>query len=185
MANTTSLKHRPIYQALSGGVESIAIALGPLVGGAVARASSWRASFYVVVPVGIACIAAVVLFVHGVERPERAHLPWREKMDGLDLPGFVLYVPAMTCLILGLQFAGSEYSWDSWRIILLLALAGTLSAAFLVREYVAGEEAMFPLRMLSQKTVLFSCGYTFCNSAALFVMSYYVCIPLCTLFDVC
>lgn len=40
VANTTPLKHRPIYQGICGGMECMALALGPLVSGAIAHASS-------------------------------------------------------------------------------------------------------------------------------------------------
>ncbi|WPG99008.1 Hypothetical protein R9X50_00181000 [Acrodontium crateriforme] len=174
VANSTSLKHRPIYQAMSGGVESIALALGPLISGAVSHGSSWRVSFYIIIPVGIACIVSVFFFVHNLQRPENADLSNNEKLRKLDLVGFAIYVPTVICFILGLQWAGSEYPWGNWRIILLLVLAAVLAVAFFATEYGAGDDGMFPLKMLRQRTVWLSSAYTFCNSAGLFVVAYYL-----------
>jgi MFS family permease len=174
VANTTSLKHRPIYQAISGGMESVALALGPIISGAVAHASNWRVSFYIIIPVGVACILSVFFFVHNLQRPEKADLDNKEKLRRLDLLGFAIYVPTIVCLILGLQWGGSEYAWGNWRIVLLLVLAGILLILFLTQEIRAGDDGMFPLSMLRQRTAALSSAYTFCNSAALFVVAYYV-----------
>ena len=154
-------------------MESAALALGPLVSGAVAHASNWRVSFYIIIPVGVACIVSVFFFVHNLQRPENADLANKDKIRRLDLLGFAIYVPTMVCLILGLQWAGSEYAWANWRIILLLVLAGVLLILFLLQER-AGDEGMFPLSMLRQRTVALAGAYTFCNSAALFVVAFYV-----------
>lgn len=156
-------------------MESIALALGPLISGAIAHASHWRVSFYIIIPVGVACVISVFLFVHNLQRPENADLSGKEKMRRLDLMGFAVYVPAMVCLILGLQWAGSEYAWGNWRIILLLVLAAVLGAVFLILEHRAGDDSMIPLNMLRQRTVALSSAYTFCNSAGLFIIAYYVC----------
>lgn len=159
---------------MAGGMESVALALGPVLSGAIAHASNWRVSFYIIIPIGVACIVSVFFFVNNLPRPENADLNRKEKMRRLDLRGFAIYVPAMVCLILGLQWAGTEYAWGSWRVILLLVLSGVLLSLFLLQEHRAGDEGMFPLPMLRQRTVALSSAYTFCNSAALCIVAYYV-----------
>ncbi len=158
-------------------MESVAIALGPLISGAISGVSSWRLSFFIMVPSSVACCIAVYFFVHNLQRPENAYLEPKEKLRRLDLAGFSIYVPGMMCLILGLQWAGLEYAWGSWRIILLLALFGTLAVAFLIVERGAGEDSMFPLHLLRQRTFTASCLFTFCNSAGLITIDYYVTLP--------
>lgn len=174
VANTTSLKSRPTWTAMSGGMECIALAFGPLISGAVARYSQWRVSFYIITPVGVAVILSVFFFVHNIQRPEHAELSNREKLKRLDMPGFAAFVPLAICVILALEWGGSEFTWSNWRIILLWALAGILLVVFLGMELRSGDEGMFPLRLLCQRTVAFGALFTFCNSAALFVIAYYV-----------
>lgn len=53
-------------------------------------------------------------------------------------------------------------------------LAGVLLMCFLAQERRAGDDGMSPLSMLRQKTVALSSAYTFCNSAALFVVAFYL-----------
>ena len=163
---------------MSGGMECIALAFGPLISGAVARYSEWRISFYIIIPVGAVVILSVFFFVHNIQRPEHAGLPNREKLRRLDVPGFAAFVPLAICVILALEWGGSEYMWNNWRLILLWVLAGILLLVFLGLEYRSGEDSMFPLSLLYQRSVAFGALFTFCNSAALFVTAYYVSFPL-------
>ncbi|KAJ5885804.1 hypothetical protein N7504_011640 [Penicillium tannophilum] len=174
VANTTSLKHRPIYTAMSGGIECIALAFGPVISGAVARYSKWRISFYIIIPVGVAVILSVLFLVHNIQRPEHVDLPNKEKLKRLDIVGFIIFVPLAISVILALEWAGTKYSWDHWRIILLWVLAGVLLLVFLGVEYRSGDDSMFPLKLLCQRSVALGAMFTFCNSAALFVTAYYL-----------
>ena len=56
-----------------GGVVGISMALGPVLGGALVQVSSWRAVFFVNVPVGLIAIALTALFVpeSKAEHPRR------------------------------------------------------------------------------------------------------------------
>nr|POE88028.1 efflux pump aflt [Quercus suber] len=173
VASTTSLKNRPMYQAVCGGAESIALAFGPVISGTIAHHSSWRVSFYVLIPIGIAMLTAVYFFVKDFELPKAAHLSNVDKTRRLDLKGFALYVPMTVCFALGLQWAGIEYAWADWRIVLLLTFAVVLLLCFLTTEYRSGDASMFPLNMLRQRSVALSCCFSFCNSAALFILEFF------------
>lgn len=152
----------------------MALAFGPVISGAVARYSKWRISFYIIIPVGVAVILSVFFFVHNIQRPEHASLSNREKLKRLDMPGFAIFVPCAISVILALEWAGTEYSWNNWRIILLWAVAGVLLLVFLGVEYRTGDDSMFPLKLMCQRSVALGAMFTFCNSAALFVTAYYV-----------
>lgn len=159
---------------MSGGVECIALAFGPLISGAITRYSQWRVSFYIIIPVGVVAILSVFFFVKDIQLPEHADLPNRQKFKRLDLPGFMAFIPLAISVILALEWGGSEYIWTNWRIILLWVLVGVLLVIFLGVEYRSGDDSMFPLKLLYQRSVAFSALFTFCNSAALFVTAYYV-----------
>lgn len=159
---------------MCGGVECIALAFGPVLSGAVARASGWRVTFYMIIPVGVAVILSVFFFVHPIQRPEHVDLPSKEKLKRLDMPGFATFIPLAISVILALEWAGTEYSWDNWRIILLWALTAVLLLVFLAVEYRTGEGSMLPLKLMRQRSVTLGAMFTFCNSAALFVTAFYV-----------
>lgn len=179
IANTTSLKRRPIYNAISGCVECIALAFGPLISGSIAHYTIWRVSFYIIIPIGIAVIVTVFFSIGALQRPENAHLSGKEKLQRLDLLGFAINIPMSACLVLALQWAGTAYPWGDWRIILLLGLEGVLFVTFLFVEHRGAETSMIPLKMLRQRTVAISNIITFSNFGALALISYYV--SLCVL----
>ncbi|KAH8811527.1 putative efflux pump antibiotic resistance protein [Xylogone sp. PMI_703] len=174
VANTTSLKHRPIYQSISGGLECTALAVSPLLSGTISHYSSWRVAFYIIIPVCVANALAVFFFVHNIQRPEKADLSPREKFQQLDTIGFFIFVPMTVCIILGLQWGGIAYNWSNARIIVLLVLTGTLAMVFLYSQYRAGDNGMFPLKLLRQRSVALGAIFTFCMSACLFVVGYYL-----------
>ena len=97
-------------------------ALGPVVGGILVTAASWRWVFYVNVPIG------VLGFVFGaVFLPEH-----RETGAGrFDLPGFLLAGAGLGTLMYALS-EGPSHGWTS-PLIVSLGLAGIVLLAALVR----------------------------------------------------
>lgn len=118
----------------------------------------------------------VVFFfcVRDLRRPEHADLSRKEKFKRIDSIGLPLNIVFTLCLVLGLQWAGTEYQWSNWRIILLLVLAAVFFGFFLYAEWKAGDKAMVPLKMLSRRTVAFANINQFCNVGGLSVIAYYV-----------
>lgn len=120
-------------------------------------------------------IIVIVFFsIDHIRRPESAHLPIKDGLKRIDWAGFTINVPMSLCLVLGLGWAGTTYSWANWRIIVVLTIAAVLVAIFLVVEYRAGDTSMVPLKMLRQRSVAFASLITFCNFSHLAVVAYYV-----------
>lgn len=107
------------------GVSAIALALGPLVGGWLTEDVTWRAIFFLNVPVAAVAIA-VTLFATHESRDETAT---RE----VDFPGIAALTIGLTALVLALV-EGNAWGWGSARIVGLLALAVVGLAAFGVIE---------------------------------------------------
>src|SRR5437588_5358054 len=80
LADAFPPERRGIAIGVWSGISGIAVALGPLVGGAVVEAASWRGIFWINVPIGIALVplaATRLTESHGASRR-------------LDLPGLAL-----------------------------------------------------------------------------------------------
>ena len=96
------------------GVSAIALALGPLLGGWLTEDVSWRAIFFINIPVAVIAVA-VTLFAAHESRDETAT---RE----VDFPGIAALTVGLTALVLALV-EGNAWGWGSASILALLALA--------------------------------------------------------------
>lgn len=177
VAHTTSLKRRPIFSAITGVVECLALAFGPFISGSIAHCTAWRVGFYITIPIGVIIIAIVFFSIGHIRRPENAHLSYKEGLKRIDWAGLAINIPMSLCLVLGLVWAGITYAWANWRIILVLTISAVLLAVFLIVEYRAGDSSMVPLKMLRQRSVAFASLITFCNFAHLAVVACYVSLP--------
>jgi EmrB/QacA subfamily drug resistance transporter len=107
------------------GVSAIALALGPLVGGWLTEDVTWRAIFFINVPVAIVAIA-VTLFSTHESRDESA-------TKQVDYAGIATLTIGLTALVLALV-EGNAWGWGSARILGLFAVAVIGLVSFLFIE---------------------------------------------------
>jgi len=107
------------------GVSGLALAVGPVVGGLLTEHVSWRAIFYLNIPVAIGAVAAALFAV----RESRDSTVGRE----VDFTGVVVLTGALTALILALV-EGNAWGWGSPEIVALLAGAAIGLAVFVAVE---------------------------------------------------
>src|SRR5438034_11294855 len=87
----------------------------------------------------------------------------------LDIPGMILFIPAIVCLLLSLQWGSSEASWSSPRVIALFVVFGLFITTFTALQIWAGDDATLPLRILKQQSILGSSLFSLCSAAVLLV----------------
>jgi EmrB/QacA subfamily drug resistance transporter len=107
------------------GISGLALAIGPVVGGVLSDQLSWRAVFFLNVPVAI---AAVLVTRHAV-RDSRDETVERS----LDVPGIAALFVGLTGLVLALIEA-NRWGWGSTPVVALLAVAVAALVAFVVIE---------------------------------------------------
>jgi len=119
-----------------GAIGGLAIAGGPLVGGAVVEGLDWHWIFWLNVPIGVAAAALAVSRL-----PES-----RGPAARLDLPGVALATAGAVALAWGLVRT-TDVGWSSPQVIGALVLAALLIVSFVAWERRAAEP-MLPLRLL-------------------------------------
>jgi EmrB/QacA subfamily drug resistance transporter len=123
-----------------GGISGLAVAFGPLVGGAVVSGISWPWIFWLNVPIGL------VLVPLALARLEESYGPPRR----FDLPGLALASAGLFGIVWGLVRANS-LGWSSPEIVVSLAAGAALTAAFVAWE-ARTPEPMLPMRFLRNRT---------------------------------
>jgi EmrB/QacA subfamily drug resistance transporter len=107
------------------GVSALALAIGPVLGGFLTEDVSWRAIFFLNVPVAIAAIAVTLFSTH----ESRDETVGRE----IDYAGIATLTIGLTALVLAL-IEGNRWHWGSAGIVGLLALAAIALVAFVALE---------------------------------------------------
>src|SRR5205807_9047707 len=115
------------------GISGIAVALGPLVGGAVTQAGSWHWIFWINVPIGAALVPLAAA------RLVESHGPTRR----LDLPGLALASAGLFGIIFGLVRSQS-LGWTTPEVLVSLIAGAALTVAFILQEP-RTEDPMLPM----------------------------------------
>lgn len=142
IADLFSVRRRALYFGAMGSVWMVAGTAGPLVGGALAQHASWRWCFWINLPFCGAAFAALAAFLD-------VHDPRTSLRDGLaavDWFGGVSMLAVALLLLLGLDFGGVEYPWDSPRVICMIVFGALMIGFFLYSEK---RLARYPLMLLS------------------------------------
>jgi EmrB/QacA subfamily drug resistance transporter len=139
-----------------GGVAGLAVASGPLIGGAVAQGLNWHWIFWVNVPVGVLAIAGARLRLPESRGPSRR----------LDLPALVLVTAGIGLLTWGLV-QGGQAGWGSAQTLVALGLGVASVAGFLAWE-ARTAEPMIPLGLFRSSGFSAAVAAQFLSGASIY-----------------
>lgn len=195
----TSISQRPKYLGLISSSEFSAIAIGPLLGGAITSNLSWvsdkrispseftgrrlkllqRWCFYINI-IGALVPAAMILLwfripQHTMEVGSSHSRTIRQRISDIDFVGICVISPAVLCLILGLQWGGTTYPWTDVRVIVVLIICPVLLLVFAYTQVQKQEKAMIPPRIIKENpTLIVGFLFLFFLSSMQAIIQYYV-----------
>ena len=147
------------------GVAGLGNALGPLIGGVLTDELSWRAIFWLNLPIAAFATLATAKFVHQppVEATERK----------IDYLGIATVSAGLVAILLGLDQA-VDWGWTDVRVLALFGLGLVLLAAFGVIERRVGEAALIPPDVIANRSFRSACLTVLMLSAVFFSVVLYV-----------
>jgi EmrB/QacA subfamily drug resistance transporter len=151
LAAAVPAERRGLALGAWGGISGLAVAFGPLVGGAVVQGMSWQWIFWLNVPIGL------VLIPLGLRQLSESYGPAQR----LDLPGLGLVSAGLFGIVWGLV-RGNAQGWTSPEIVISLAAGAALVAAFVAWE-LRTDHPMLPMRFFRNAT------FALANTASLFM----------------
>jgi EmrB/QacA subfamily drug resistance transporter len=152
-------RDRGVAFGVYGAVIGAAVAVGPVVGGALTSGIGWEWIFFVNVPIGL------VALVVALTQVEESRDPHAQRVDWL---GLVTFSGGLFLLVYGLTQA-NDAGWGSTRIVACLGGAVLLLALFLVVERLQ-ERPMLDLALLRVPAFAGVSLVTFAVAASMFAM---------------
>jgi EmrB/QacA subfamily drug resistance transporter len=159
-------ERRGIALGVWSGISGIAVALGPLVGGAMIEAGSWHWIFWINVPIGIALVPVAMAQLTESRGPARS----------LDIPGLALVSAGLFGVVFGLIRA-QTIGWTAPEVLISLAGGAVLLVAFVINE-LRVKEPMLPMEFFTRRsfavTNVVSLSMYFGMFGSIFFMSQYM-----------
>ena len=148
-----------IYGAVIGG----AVAVGPLIGGALTSAFGWRWIFFVNVPVGIIAVALTLTQVEASKEHNERRIDWI---------GVVSFSAALFMLVLALV-RGNDDGWGSSEIVGGLIGSVVLLVVFVVAEW-RQTDPMLDLNLFRRPAMVGASIVAITLSSSIFAMFLYL-----------
>jgi EmrB/QacA subfamily drug resistance transporter len=160
-------RERGVAMGIYGASIGVAVAVGPLVGGALTDSLGWESIFYLNVPVGLAALAITYLRLRETRDPNATRVDWA---------GTATFSAALFLLVLALV-RGNDEGWGSAMIVSLLAGAAALMGAFVAIERRTAEP-MLPLGLFKRPAFTGVQLAAFAVSGSLFSLFLYLTLYL-------
>ncbi|KAI0842318.1 MFS general substrate transporter [Hypoxylon sp. FL0890] len=167
VSDLVPLRLRGNYIGVILTIYGIGTTLGPFIGGSIVANTTWRWIFYLNLPIG--GVSLLILFIF-LQVNYNDHTTFAEKVRRIDFLGNAVLVASTIAVLYALAYAGANYSWGSWHILvpLLLGVFGFLVFGYTQGGRFAAVEPVMPPRLFKHRTSLIIGINTFINSAMVF-----------------
>ncbi|RPD53173.1 Mfs1.1 [Lentinus tigrinus ALCF2SS1-6] len=181
-ADLIPLKDRGFFQALTGATFSLASAIGPFIGGAIAQRTTWRWLFYLNLPLCGIAFGVCLVFLRLRKPPIESY---SKAFFAIDWIGNAIIIGSATSCIIALTWAGIQFPWSSPQVIapLVIGLVG-LGAALVYDRYYASHPVV-PAIIINNRTSMGGYIASFLhglvvNSVAFYLPTYFQAAKIAT-----
>lgn len=136
--------------------------------------ATWRWCFWINLPLGGVTVLVIAFLVKMPAPKQSEPRTLRNILSKIDPLGTAVLMPWLICLLLAVQWGGSVYAWNDWRIILCLTLFGVLFPLWIFIQWLQGDEGTLPLRIAKQRSIASGMLYMLAGSGAIYMIIYYV-----------
>jgi EmrB/QacA subfamily drug resistance transporter len=164
IADLFSPRERGRYQGYVGAMWATAAVAGPLAGGTLTDAVSWRWIFFINLPLGAIALVVVV---------RTMRMPFKAREHTIDFAGAALLSIGVTCLLLACAWGGTTFGWGSTQVLGAFAISAVAVAGFgwLERRV---PEPLLPLELFRLRVFAVSSLAALLIGAVLFGVTIYV-----------
>jgi len=160
-------RERGMAMGMYGATIGVAVAVGPLIGGALTDSLGWESIFYLNVPIGAAAMVVTYLKLRESRDPNATRVDWA---------GVATFSISLFLLVLALVRGNAE-GWGSALIVSLFAGSAVLMGAFIVIERLVSEP-MLPLGLFKRRAFTGVQLAAFAVSSSLFALFLYLTLYL-------
>ncbi|OHE96888.1 MFS transporter, partial [Colletotrichum orchidophilum] len=174
LARSVPLHRRPQFTAAVGAAGGISQCIAPTLGGVFVDKATWRWCFWINLPLGGVTFLVILFLLKLPPQEKKQTHSLREFVQNFDFLGTLLLIPWIICLLLALQWGGTEYPWSNWRIILCWCLFAVCFLSWAFVQYREGDKATVPFRILFQRSMACACWLMLLLFSLLFIEVYYI-----------
>ncbi|KAF2645801.1 MFS transporter-like protein [Massarina eburnea CBS 473.64] len=165
-----SLRQRSLLMGLTEGIWALAGGVGPILGGLFSSLVSWRWCFYINLPIsGIASIL-IVMFLD----IRHEHTSFVDGIRAIDWTGIITFLGFTLTVLLGLNFGGAIFPWDSAKVIALLVVGGLMIFAFIYSEAKVAKYPLIPMELFKKRTNVAALAVVFFHGFVFIAAEYYM-----------
>jgi MFS family permease len=169
-----SLRQRSLLMGLTEGIWALAGGIGPILGGVFSSLVNWRwcckcsfcllnlgtmwdwmfgciadmLSVWINLPISGLAGLLILIFLD----VKHEHTSFIDGMKAIDWLGIFTFLACTLMLLLGLDFGGVLFPWDSAKVIALLVVGGAMIFAFIYSEAKFAKYPLIPMSLFKRKT---------------------------------
>jgi EmrB/QacA subfamily drug resistance transporter len=161
------------WQGVFVSVLSLALIVGPAIGGAITDQTTWHWVFYVNLPIGVLALLVLIIWLPATLSIRSSTSRGWAAVRRMDFAGVLTAAAATACLLLALTWGGTTYSWGSAQVVGLLIGAFVLYPVFLLSERMV-REPLLPLDLFRNQVFVASGLLALAGGMVIYAMIFYL-----------